>query len=123
ALLRRAPRRAAHARRAAGEGLGLRRDAGDAHGRRARGLAEAEAGGEPVAAAALRDGARAGLQVHGLTTMRRAPSSSTSIEISTCASSKAANSSFGHSINFTPGPASISGMPISSHSRWFSLRR
>ena len=47
ALLRRAPRRGPHPRRAARQGLGLRRHAGHAHGRRPRRLAAPEAGANP----------------------------------------------------------------------------
>src|SRR5262249_54694299 len=53
----------------------------------------------------------------------RAPSSRTRMVIPTCPSSNSSTSRFGHSISFTPGPASSSGMPISSHSRRFSDSR
>lgn len=57
------------------------------------------------------------------TTISLAPSSRTAIRTSTCPSSNSVNASFGHSMSLTPGPASISGMPISSHSRRLSERR
>src|SRR5205085_1579269 len=57
------------------------------------------------------------------TLISRASSSRTRIWISTCPSSNSSNSRLGHSISFTPGPASSSGIPISSHSRRFSDSR
>ena len=63
ALLHRAPRRHADARRAAQRGLGLQRDAVDAHGRRARRVAAPEDRAQPAPPAVHPHRPRDGLQV------------------------------------------------------------